>query len=266
MHGEFYSKHFSLEKIRDGIFAAIAKNGGGSVANAGFIDLGDQTILFDTFNTQQAAEDLKKFAEKITNRNITWVVNSHWHGDHIRGNQIFQESKIISSEITREKMKDLHPERMMQQKNGLSGLTAHIQSLKDQIGGTFDQKLAHQISFLSEIESSLPTLELTLPQQTFKNELTFHGTYRTAQLVTYGGGHSYCDAFLYIPEEKVIFLGDLLFVDTPPSLFDESNPEEWIKILKKIVDAMEIDVAVPGHGPVGNKENILDVVTHLKEH
>ncbi|WP_246199929.1 MBL fold metallo-hydrolase [Salirhabdus euzebyi] len=43
-------------------------------------------MVFDTFNTQQASEDLKMIAEKATNNQVTWVVNSHWHGDHIRGN------------------------------------------------------------------------------------------------------------------------------------------------------------------------------------
>ncbi|MCE0554973.1 MBL fold metallo-hydrolase [Bacillus thuringiensis] len=40
---------------------------------------------------------------------------------------------------------------------------------------------------------------------------------RSAQLFTLGGGHSFCDAVLYIPEEKVIFMGDLLFVDCHPT-------------------------------------------------
>ncbi|MDR4889795.1 MBL fold metallo-hydrolase [Fredinandcohnia sp. QZ13] len=96
--GEFYRKHFTLEKVSQLVYAAIAKEGGGSVANAGFVDLGNQIIIFDTFNTQQASEHLKTFAEKITNQLGTTVINSHWHGDHIRGNQIFKESKIISSE------------------------------------------------------------------------------------------------------------------------------------------------------------------------
>ncbi|WP_235190064.1 hypothetical protein [Bacillus gaemokensis] len=52
MHKEYVSEHFYVEKLGEGIFAAIAKEGGGSLANAGFIDMGDQTIIFDTSNTQ----------------------------------------------------------------------------------------------------------------------------------------------------------------------------------------------------------------------
>lgn len=63
---EYNSRHFTLEKVTEGIYAAIAKDGGGAVGNAGFIDLGDKTIVFDTFNTQQAAEDLRSMAEALT--------------------------------------------------------------------------------------------------------------------------------------------------------------------------------------------------------
>ncbi|ETI68330.1 MBL fold metallo-hydrolase [Neobacillus vireti] len=264
MNGEFFSRHFSLEKVSEGIYAAIAKEGGGSVGNAGFIDLGDQTIVFDTFNTQQAAEELKSIATKITNRPVTFVINSHWHGDHIRGNQVFQDSTIISSQLTYEKIKDLQPTRIRQQIDNIQDLTNYIHSLKAQMRKTNDIKLAQKISFLSEVETSLPTLELVLPKQTFKEEITFHGTKRSAKLFTWGGGHSYCDAVLFIPNEKVIFMGDLLFVNSHPSFFEESNPEQWIQILKK-VGSLDFQKAVPGHGPIGTKKDLLEVSDYIAE-
>ncbi|MED0986315.1 MBL fold metallo-hydrolase [Bacillus paramycoides] len=262
MDTDFLSKHFSLEKVSDGIYAAIAKEGGGAVANAGFIDLGDKTIVFDAFNTQQAAEDLKYIAEKITNRPVTWVINSHWHGDHIRGNQVFKDSTIISSQITYDKMKDIHPSRIDKQKNDIQGLRNYIQSLKEQVNQTDNPKLEHQINFLSELEVSLPTLKLMLPQQTFFDEVTFHGINRSAKLFTLGDGHSFCDAILYIPEEKVIFMGDLLFVDCHPTFFEESNPENWIHILEIISD-MDIEIAVPGHGSIGTKVHISKLIDYI---
>ncbi|MEH7013629.1 MBL fold metallo-hydrolase [Neobacillus niacini] len=264
MMEEYYSKHFTLEKIREGIYAAISKPGGGSVGNAGFIDLGDQTIVFDTFNTQQAAEDLKTVAEKITKRCVTWVVNSHWHGDHIRGNQAFKESIIISSQMTYEKMREIHPSRISKQKSDINGLTTYIQSLKDQLSESYESKLEEQISFLSEIEASLPNLELTLPHQTFKDEITFYGSKRSAKLYTFGGGHSYCDAILYIPEEKVIFMGDLLFVNTHPTIFEDSDPTKWVQILERLKE-LDIDVAVPGHGPVGTKRTLSEIIDYITD-
>nr|WP_242634569.1 MBL fold metallo-hydrolase [Bacillus timonensis] len=68
----------------------------------------------------------------MTSQPVTTVTNSHWHDDHIRGNQTFKESKIISSEITYSKMKELHPSRMNKQKSDIEGLSNYIQSLKKQ--------------------------------------------------------------------------------------------------------------------------------------
>lgn len=264
MNDVFYSKHFKLEKISNSSFAAIAKEGGGAVANAGFVDLGDKVIVFDTFNTQQASEDLKLVAEKITNRPVSWVVNSHWHGDHIRGNQTFKDTIIISSEISYSKIRDVHPSRFSKQKNDIQGLNYYIQSLKEQLHQTNDPTIQYQIDSLNELKESLPTLELVLPNQTFNNEITLQGTKRSAKLFTLGGGHSFCDVMLYIPDEKVIFMGDLLFVNCHPTFFEESDPVKWSNILKK-VERLDIDVAVPGHGPTGTKENISKIFNYISE-
>ncbi|MFC4801411.1 MBL fold metallo-hydrolase [Neobacillus sp. GCM10023253] len=260
MSEEFYSKHFDLERVGDGVFAAIAKEGGGAVGNAAFVDLGGQTIVFDKFNTPNAAEDLKRAAERETARQVTWVVNSHFHGDHIRGNQVFKDSTIISSQITYEKMRDIHPARIEQQKRDITELTQYIQTLKEQLGQNHNRELENKISFLTEVEASLPSLELTLPKQTFEDEKVFIGTKRSAKLFTLGGGHSYCDAMLLIPEEKVLFMGDLLFVQTPPTYFEESNPRQWMKILE-VVENLDFTKAVPGHGPVGTKNDVQSMKT-----
>ncbi|MGE8205609.1 MBL fold metallo-hydrolase [Heyndrickxia sp. NPDC080065] len=264
MSEKFFSKHFRIEKVNEGLYVAIAKEGGGAVANAGIVDLGDQTIVFDTFNTQQAAEDLKSIAESITNCPVSWVINSHWHGDHIRGNQVFKDSCIISSQITYEKMKENHPSRINHQKNDILGLKEYIESLNKKFNQTNDISLENQINFLREIEASLPTLELTLPQLAFKNEINFYGSKRSAKLCTLGGGHSFCDSFLYIPEDKVIFMGDLLFVDCHPSFFDETDLEKWIHILQ-MIENMAIEVAIPGHGPIGTKIDLQKVINYINE-
>jgi cyclase len=263
MNEKFNDKHFKLEKVSDGVYVAIAKTGGGALANAGFVDLGDQVIVFDTFNTQQASQDLKDAAELITNKKITLVINSHWHGDHIRGNQTFKDINIISSETTFSKIKEFHPLRIRKQKDDIQELTNYIESLKNQLGNSNDVELQNQINFLLEIKLSLSNLELVLPSQTFIDELSLQGTKRNAKLFTFGGGHSYCDAMLYIPDNKVIFMGDLLFVDCHLTFFEESNPKKWIEILQK-VDNLEIDTVIPGHGSIGTKEEIKKNINYIR--
>jgi glyoxylase-like metal-dependent hydrolase (beta-lactamase superfamily II) len=91
------SKHFRLEQLLDGVYAAIGIPGSGSGSNAGIIDLGDRTLVFDTFLTPQAGDDLRAAAEHLTGRPVAAVINSHWHADHIHGNQAFALVNVPSS-------------------------------------------------------------------------------------------------------------------------------------------------------------------------
>ncbi|WP_010094035.1 MBL fold metallo-hydrolase [Ornithinibacillus scapharcae] len=111
------------------------------------------------------------------------------------------------------------------------------------------------ISFLKELEISLPNLELVLPQVTFTHEFTILGSKCTARIMTPGGGHSPCDSFLYIQEDDIIFMADLLFVGMHPSFFNYSNPLQWTNILNEIMK-LPIKNAVPGHGSVGTIDDI----------
>jgi cyclase len=85
--------------LADGVYAAIHIDGGAAIGNAGIVDLGDRTLIYDTFLTPQAAEDLRIAAEALTGRPIDAVLNSHWHNDHIWGNQVFSaNTEIISTD------------------------------------------------------------------------------------------------------------------------------------------------------------------------
>jgi len=93
------SKHFRLQQLAEGVYAAIHREGGGAIGNAGIVDLGDRTLVYDTFIAPQPAEDLRAAAEALTGRPVDTVINSHWHSDHMWGNQVFgQDTDILSTE------------------------------------------------------------------------------------------------------------------------------------------------------------------------
>ena len=96
------SKHFVLQPLIEGVFAAIAQDGGAAISNAGLIDLGGQILVFDTFLTPQAALDLRQYSIDLFGRTPQIVINSHYHNDHVWGNQVFAaNAQIISSMHTR---------------------------------------------------------------------------------------------------------------------------------------------------------------------
>ena len=91
-------KHFQLEQVADDAWAAIALRGSGG--NAGFIRVGDSSIVFDTLASTAAADELRSSAEAIAP--VAYVVNSHWHADHVNGNASFDDVAIVATERTRE--------------------------------------------------------------------------------------------------------------------------------------------------------------------
>ncbi|MGK5512287.1 MBL fold metallo-hydrolase [Brevibacillus formosus] len=249
-------QHFQWTEVTYGLYAAIAKEGGGAVANAGIVDLGDSVLVFDSFNTQQAAAQLRTGIEKIIGKPVAYLVNSHWHGDHIRGNQVFRDVDIVASEKTKALMEEKHPERIASQKSRIPELQGYIERLKAEQSATESEEsrnsLGIQISFLQEIELSLSDLQLVLPTVTFDSEWSVQGEERLVKLISMGRGHTHSDAILYLPDVKVCYVGDLVAVENHMSIVD-GDVHEWISILDRL-EQWDIKWIVPGHGRVAGNE------------
>jgi glyoxylase-like metal-dependent hydrolase (beta-lactamase superfamily II) len=264
----FTSPHFILEKLDDGVWAAIATNGGHAICNAGIIDLGEETLIFDSFMTPEAAEDLRRTAKELTGREAKYLVNSHYHNDHIGGNQVFEDATIISTKKTRDLIAKYQPEEIefAKSEDAVKRLAKYTSA---DLSTMNDHDKTQNVMWKGYYEcyvSSADILRIELPTLLVESELTIAGTKQTAHLFSYGEGHTEADLFLYLPETKILFLGDLLFIENQPWM-REANLDGWIARLDSIktIDSHKI---VPGHGPVGAKADIasmVDYFNHVKE-
>ena len=248
--------HFQLQPIAEGVFVAQPKLDGGAGCNAGIIDLGDQTIIFDPFLTPQAAAELLAVAESVSSSPVKLVVNSHHHLDHIGGNQSFPASTaIVSTSLTRELMRTQAVQQLSTlQEQGvqrLAELEKQASSVRKSVEKQDAQQALAQWRFLQE---ALPTWQFRLPTMTFDQRLVLHGSDRTVELLTYGSGHSQSDAILYLPEEKIAFMGDLLTIQSHPALHD-GDPGELPRILD-LINRLQPQRLVTGHGPVGSPTDL----------
>lgn len=261
------NKFFDLVRVKDGIYAAIVKEGTIAVGNSGFVELADSVVVFDAFNSQLAAEALREAVADLTGKPVSHLVNSHWHGDHVRGNQAFRDAVIVSTERTRGIMAERHPERIARQRDSIGEVQDTIRQLEQQLSTTVDgdeaQGLAGKVSFLKDFEETLKDLELTLPTETFSSTWMLENESLRLQCLTYGGGHTESDAFMYIPDAKVIFVGDLVAVQNHMLVVD-GNVGSWITILQRLSD-LDFDYLIPGHGPVGGPEWISAAVDYLQD-
>lgn len=259
------SPYFDCHELGDGIYAAIITEGSGSVGNAGFVDLGDATLIFDTFMIPEAAVELKQIAEEMTGNRVKYVINSHFHGDHVNGNQAFSDATIISTPITRSKMIEMcqqrDPKRMQEEAvlyfKQLQQNIDHAQN--EQVRLDFERELHDKQKLVSSIEGIMPTY----PELTLDNQLTIHGSKRSIELHHLGQGHSPSDTVMYIPSERVIFTGDLIFNHSHPWM-GHGNPKEWLTILNRLND-FDFAQLVPGHGKVGDQSQVKQMYEYISE-
>jgi cyclase len=247
------SIHFHLEPLTDGVYAAIAKEGGLARSNAGIVDLGDRALVFDTFMIPQAAHELVAAAQAITGHAVTLAINSHWHGDHVLGNQALPAAcTLISTHRTRVLMAERLPPQIEEQRQRGARL---LQDLELQLQREDDppkrQAIREAIELQRMASDQLAGLMLRLPDLTFERRVTLHGPSRAVDLLTFGTGHTEGDALLYLPGDQVAFVGDLLFNRAHPWLGD-GDPDGWLQVYTEI-EALDpgVEVVVPGHGAVG---------------
>ncbi len=252
---DFQSKHFTIQKLADGVFAAVSKNGGYAICNAGIVDLGDATLIFDPFMTPEAAEDLKKASQLLTGHVVKYVVNSHYHNDHIGGNQVFDKASIISTKRTRELIAKFQPEEIADDKKSAPVRLERIKSKNTSLMNPHElEENIMWMGYYEALVTSNDSLKAIVPDMTFNDQLILHGTKRTIMLLSYGEGHSESDLFLYLPSEQIAFLGDLLFIQNHPWL-GHGDPNKWKTYLDSIA-SLNVKILVPGHGPVGTVSSI----------
>jgi len=260
----FQSEHFTLHPLADGVYAAIATEMGAAYSNAGLIDLGERTLVFDAFDSPRAAEDLLKACLQLTGRSPSTVIISHWHPDHWAGLQVFSGCEILSTPETRKTMLPVTRD-MDEERDNPTYWQAELDKTRAQLAGETDATKRHtlqvSVARLQHTLEALPTIKPTLPNQTFKGKMVFYGARRSAELIAVGKGHTLSDCILRLPQERVAFIGDLGFFQLQPFM-PYGYPPRWVALLEDIA-TWDIETFVPGHGPLGDKSDLTSVKEYI---
>jgi cyclase len=246
---DFESEFFDLYKLSKSAYGAIAKENSGMGANAGFIDIEDYLIIIDTTANIDAAKDLKKAAIQYAQKDPNFIVITHYHLDHLIGTSLFDKStQIITSDRTLKNIQIEGRKRIKEIKE--MDLTEIEDSFKNEIDEIKKKDIENDLKFIKTIRSD--KFSLREPKLTFKEGSVIYGKGESVQLRTFKKAHTDGDVIIYIPEEKVLFAGDLLFVGEDPWI-GSGDPKGWISVNEELMK-LDFKIAVPGHGQLASKE------------
>lgn len=223
---------FTIKPLGNNVFAAIAKPKGPAGSNAGFVIGDDSVAVIDTFQDEAVARQLLAEIQKLTKLPVKFVVNTHYHLDHVTGNDVFAQAGAVI--IAHKNVRTwIHTENLKFFGAGIKP------EQKAWVDGLFAPNLVYDSA-----------LEL------------FLGSRRV--LVRYFPGHTGGDSVVSVPDANVYFCGDLFWRKTLPNLIDGST-DKWHDTDGKLAAEGPKAAFVSGHGDVGTAEDVLEFARYLGE-
>ncbi|HKE59078.1 MAG TPA: MBL fold metallo-hydrolase [Pyrinomonadaceae bacterium] len=253
---------FTLVKVADGVYAAIAKSGGLASGNAGFVVGDDGVVIFDTFFTPLAMEELIGVIESQTKLPIKFAVNSHYHLDHTGGNQVLAargvpivgHGKLIEWQTTKNRRFLPAPEELQKRRADVAKQLADLPPDQTDKRAPLERQLRRMDQLLK--------ISLTNPTITFTSGVVHLFLGKREVLLFTLPGHTGGDVLAYVPDANVVFTGDMGWRKTLPNLVD-ATVNDWIPSLDKLLSQYPTAKFIPGHGEVATADEIREFRDYL---
>jgi len=237
-----------LTDLGDGAYAYLQPDGGWGWSNAGLVVDGDESLLIDTlFDLRLTQEmlDTMRDAEPVAAASFGTLVNTHSNGDHCNGNQLVEAAEIVASRACAEEMG----------RESAATMAAMLKNANtEEEAGAFFVKCFGSFEF-EGIEQTLPTL-------TFDDRLTRSVGDKRVELINVGPAHTGGDVLVYVPSDRTVFTGDILFIEGHPIIW-AGPTQNWIDACQLIID-LDVETVVPGHGPITDKRGAAAVKEYLE--
>ena len=212
-----------IQEIAPNVFVETEYHG----ANVAFIVTGEGVILIDSPMLPVEARQWREEIRKRTDQEIIYIINTDHHRAHVIGNMHFPTATIIAHEHAWKEMKSY----------GDSFRTRLINMYRDRIP--------------EAVEEWKATLEIIKPEITFEGRTTVFRGDKQIELIPVGG-HTPATIVVLLPNENLLFTGDVVVTNRPPFL-SQGNTKQWLEALTYL-RKLQYDVLIPGHGQLTGKE------------
>ena len=228
---------FHLEPLPGNVYALFGRGG-----NVGFFVGPDAVVVVDS-QFKEIAPGIIEQIRSVTDRPIKYLVNTHHHGDHTGGNEVFRAVAVIIAQDNVRKRMLASPATI------LRDYPAELEEAK-KAGNAEDVKfLEDGIAWAKKVRIE----EIAAPVVTFDSELRIHVGAETIEVWHTPPAHTDGDSVVYFEKANVLHMGDVLFHDIVPFIDVKSggSVRGYLAALDKVIARVPPDVTViPGHGHV----------------
>lgn len=237
-----------LHDLGNGCFAWLVPDGSWGYSNSGLIVDGNDSLLVDTlFDLKLTREMLAGMRAKVPQAaHIDTLVNTHANGDHTFGNQLVADARIIGTNACVSEMLERPPEFLRERMANWKELGEAGAFMHEVMGSRFD--------FAGVVN--------TPPTTAFDGEMSLQVGGKEVKLLEVGPAHTHGDLLVYVPEDRVVFSGDIMFVKGHPVVW--AGPiANWIKACDQIL-AWDVETVVPGHGAITDKNGVRELKAYFE--
>jgi imidazolonepropionase-like amidohydrolase/glyoxylase-like metal-dependent hydrolase (beta-lactamase superfamily II) len=252
-----------LVRLADGVYAAIRKEPLGLAVNSNsLIVVGDRDVLVvDAQFTREATLETLAAIRSVTALPVRYVVNTHWHDDHVAGNQVyrdtFPDAQFVAHANTREDLATIGTQNRAGTRTGAPPLADRFERLlgmglgidSTAVSDKERESVTSALRIMRRYLAEQPTFRETLEGPSVQERLRLTLGRHDVDVRWYGRANTRGDLVVHLPRERIVATGDLVVAPIPFAF--NSYPGEWTLALDS-VSALAPRRLVPGHGPVMN--------------
>jgi cyclase len=260
--------------VSEGIYHVTGTGAVNVMSHAMLIEGEHDLLVVDSHVSPNAGMALIDAIKNISDKPVRYLINTHYHFDHAHGNQVFpREVEIIGHTYTRQKLSG-ELGNVLEESTFISfteGAPGQVASLQQQLAQESDAerraelqgRLATAQAHLTSLGEIVPTPPNITIDESMSIYQTVNGGGREIQILHMGRGHTGGDVVVFLPEEKIVFTGDLMVPFIP--YMGDAHVDEWPATLERLKE-LDFETLLPGHGPiVQGKERIDFLQAYLRD-
>ncbi len=260
---------FRVDTLAPGVYAALvlSRPDAYAFANSLVVVGDDGALVVDTQQSPTAASVLVRRVRAMTDVPVRWVVNTHWHADHVYGNQSWAEAypgaHFVAHETTREDLLTLGRDQLREQleiippsiREREGWLASGTGPGGDSLTAEDREAVSYSLRLRRSYLEDLRRVRQVLPDVTFRDRVTLELGGRRVEVIHLGPAHTRGDVVVWLPDLGIVAAGDLVEVGTP--WLEGADISGWADALERL-KALHASVVLPAHGGVQRDGRLLE--------